>query len=57
MSTVDENSLKGKFSVTNPNFKDSDKSMRLSVESLETDLLETRRSFVLFKYFLDELCT
>ena len=41
LATVDENSLKGKFSVTNPNFKDSDKSIRLSFESLATDLLDT----------------
>ena len=41
LATVDENSLKGKFSVTNPNFKNSDKSIRLSIESLESDLLET----------------
>lgn len=41
LATVDENSLKGKFSVTNPNFRNSDKSIRLSIESLETDLLET----------------
>ena len=41
LATVDENSLKGKFSVTNPNFRNSDKSIRLSLESLETDLLDT----------------
>lgn len=41
LATVDENSVKGKFSVTNPNFNNSDKSIRLSVESLETDFLET----------------
>jgi len=41
LATVDENSLKGKFSVSNPNFNNSDKSLSLSVESLETDLLDT----------------
>ena len=41
LASIDENSLKGKFSVTNPNFKNSDKSIGLSIESLETDLLET----------------
>ena len=41
LATVDENSLKGKFSVSNPNFNNSDKSLILSVESLETDLLDT----------------
>ena len=41
LATIDENSLKGKFSVSNPNFNDSEKSVSLSVESLETDLLDT----------------
>ena len=41
LATVDENSLKGKFSVSNPNFNNSDKSLSVSVESLETDLLDT----------------
>ena len=41
LASVDENSLKGKFSVSNPNFNNSDKSLSLSVESLETDLLDT----------------
>ena len=41
LATVDKNSFKGKFSVTNPNFRNSDKSVRLSLESLETDLLDT----------------
>jgi outer membrane protein insertion porin family len=41
LATVDENSLKGKFSISNPNFNNSDKSLSVSVESLETDLLDT----------------
>jgi outer membrane protein insertion porin family len=41
LATIDENSLKGKFSVSNPNFNNSEKSVSLSVESLETDLLDT----------------
>jgi len=41
LASVDENSLKGKFSLSNPNFYNSEKSVSLSVESLETDLLNT----------------
>ena len=41
LTSINENSIKGKFSVTNPNFQDSDKTARLSVESIETDLLKT----------------
>ena len=41
LTTVTENTIKGKFSVSNPNYKNSDKSARLSVESSETDLLKT----------------
>ena len=41
LASVDENSLKGKFSISNPNFNNSEKSVSLSVESLETDLLKT----------------
>ena len=41
LTSVSENSLKGKFSVFNPNFYNSDKSVRFSVESLETDLLKS----------------
>ena len=36
-ATVDEESIKGKFSVTNPNFQDSDKSVFLSLEAIEVD--------------------
>ncbi len=41
LATVTENSVKGKFSVSNPNFNDSDKQVRLSIEALETDLMST----------------
>ena len=41
LGTVDEKSIKGKFVVTNPNFRNSDKTVRLSIEALETDLLTT----------------
>ena len=41
LASIDEKSIKGKFSVSNPNFRNSDKSLRLSLESLETDLLKT----------------
>ena len=33
--------MKGKFSVINPNFKNSDKSVNANVQSLETDKLTT----------------
>ncbi len=38
--TVSEESLKGLFSVTNPNFKNSDKLVYFSAEALETDRLK-----------------
>ncbi len=38
--TLSSETLKGKFSVTNPNFLNSDKSIYASVEALETDKLE-----------------
>ena len=41
ITTINENSLKGKFAISNPNFLNSDKSARLSFESSETDLLKT----------------
>ena len=39
--TLSEETIKGKFSVVNPNFKNSDKSVNANVQSLETDKLET----------------
>ena len=41
LGTVNENSVKGKFSVSNPNFNDSDKQINMSIEALETDLMST----------------
>ena len=38
--SVSEETLKGQFSVNNPNFRNSDKSINLNVQSLETDRLE-----------------
>ena len=35
--TVSEETVKGQFSVTNPNFKNSDKSVYTNIQSLETD--------------------
>ena len=37
--SVSEETLKGQFSVNNPNFRNSDKSINLNVQSLETDRL------------------
>ena len=37
--TVSEETIKGQFNVNNPNFKNSDKSINLNVQSLETDKL------------------
>jgi len=37
--TVSEETIKGQFSVTNPNFKNSDKSVYSNIQSLETDKL------------------
>ncbi len=37
--TVSEESLKGLFSITNPNFRNSDKLIYLSAEAIETDRL------------------
>ena len=39
--TVSEETIKGKFSVSNPNFKNSDKSVYTNIQSLETDRLST----------------
>ncbi len=39
--TVSSETFKGKFSVTNPNFKNSDKSVYTSIEALETDNFKT----------------
>ena len=39
--TVSEETIKGKFSVLNPNFKNSDKSVNANIQSLETDKLKT----------------
>ncbi len=38
-ATINEESVKGSFSVLNPNFKNSDKSVYASVEATETDRL------------------
>ena len=37
---VDSDSIKGKFSVTNPNYKNTDKSIYTSAEALEIDNLK-----------------
>ena len=37
--TISEETIKGQFSVTNPNFKNSDKSVYTNIQSLETDRL------------------
>ncbi len=37
--TVSEETLKGQFNVNNPNFRNSDKSVNLNIQSLETDKL------------------
>ena len=37
--TISEETIKGQFSVTNPNFKNSDKSVYSNIQSLETDRL------------------
>ena len=37
--SVSEETIKGQFSVNNPNFRNSDKSINLNVQSLETDRL------------------
>ena len=37
--TISEETIKGQFSVDNPNFRNSDKSINLNVQSLETDKL------------------
>ena len=36
---ITEESIKGNFSVTNPNFKNSDKSVYFSAQTSETDRL------------------
>jgi len=38
--TISEETIKGQFSVNNPNFKNSDKSVNANIQSLETDRLE-----------------
>ena len=38
--SISAESIKGKFSVTNPNFKDSDKSVSFNVQALEIDKLK-----------------
>ncbi len=37
--TLSEETLKGQFNVNNPNFRNSDKSVNLNIQSLETDKL------------------
>ena len=37
--SLSEESIKGQFSVTNPNFKNSDKSIYMNIQALETDKL------------------
>ena len=37
--TVSEETIKGQFNVNNPNFRNSDKSINLNIQSLETDKL------------------
>ena len=37
--TVSEETIKGQFNVKNPNFRNSDKSINLNIQSLETDKL------------------
>ena len=37
--TVSEETIKGQFNVSNPNFNNSDKSINLNIQSLETDKL------------------
>ena len=37
--TISEETIKGQFRVDNPNFKNSDKSINLNIQSLETDKL------------------
>ena len=39
--TISEEDLKGSFSVVNPNFKNTDRSVYTRLESIETDRLET----------------
>ena len=39
--TISESQVKGKFSVINPNFKNSDRSFNTTIESTSTDTLET----------------
>ena len=39
--TVTEDSLKGNLGINNPNFKNSDKSLNVNIESSETDKLKT----------------
>ncbi len=39
--TVESDSFKGKFSVTNPNFKNTDKSVYISAEAIENDFYKS----------------
>ena len=39
-ATISEESFKGRFSVTNPNYKNSDKSVFFNIQALETDKLK-----------------
>jgi len=39
--TISEETIKGKFSVINPNFKNSDKKVNANIQSLATDKLKT----------------
>lgn len=41
LTSINKNSMKGKFSIFNPNFRNSDKSIRLTAETIETDLLKS----------------
>ena len=39
--TIESESFKGKFSVTNPNFNNTDKSVYISAEALENDFYKS----------------
>jgi outer membrane protein insertion porin family len=55
-ATLTEETFKGKFSVTNPNFKNSDKSVFLSFEALENDqlkILDTKQIKLVLKLVPD----
>ncbi len=40
-TTIDDNTIRGKFAISNPNFLNSDKTARFLLESSETDLLKS----------------